>query len=217
MKRHFVITVLTVAAATALPVTRVGAQGSPAPAAAGSTVEVRGGTATFDAPTNVSAISVHGKSTEVQGRAVVRQAGDGIAIDQLEANLPVKSITTGLGLRDDHMRKHIFTTSDGQMPDLKFSSETASCAPASSGESTCTLSGTLAIRGAGRPFTIALKVKKTGDAYHAEGDSIVKLSTYGIERPSQFAVTTTDDVKLHLEFTAKPAANAIASRTGGVR
>jgi len=217
MKRHFLITVLTVAAATGYPVMRVAAQGSPAPPTAAATVEVSGGTVTFDAATNVSAISVHGKSTDVRGRAVVRQAGEAIAIEQLEAHVPVKTLRTGLGLRDDHMRKHIFTTSDGQVPDLEFLSERTSCSPASPGESTCNVSGKLTIRGIERPFTIALKVKKTGDAYTAQGDSVVKLSTYGIERPSQFAVTTTDDVRLHLEFTARPAANSVAARTGVIR
>jgi hypothetical protein len=43
----------------------------------------------------------------------------------------------------------------------------------------------------------------------------VKLSSYGIERPSQLGVTTADDVKLHLEFTVKPAAPAVAVLKGG--
>ncbi len=59
-------------------------------------------------------------------------------------------------------------------------------------------------------------MKKVGDAYRAAGDGIVKLSSYGISRPSQLGVTTTDEVKLHLEFTAKAAASQMA-RAGDVR
>jgi polyisoprenoid-binding protein YceI len=180
-------------------------------------VEVREGTATFDADTNVGAITVHGKSTNVRGRAVVRQAGDAIVIEQVEAVLPVKTISTGMDLRDEHMRKYVFTTSGGQVPDVKFVSERTEGSPGSGSESTCQVAGNLTIRDTPRPFSIALKVQKAGDGYRAKGDSVVKLSSYGIERPSQLGVTTADDVKLHLEFTVKPAAPAVAVLKGGER
>ena len=181
-------------------------------------VQVLGGTATFEAGTNISAINVHGKSGNLEGRAQVRHSGDVIAIEQLEATLPVKTITTGMGLRDEHMRKYVFTTGDGHTPDLKYTAEKAECSPAAGrgGESACTVSGQLAIRGTERPFGITLRVKKVGDGYRAAGDAIVKLSTYGISRPSQLGVTTTDEVKLHLEFTAKAAVSQMA-RAGDVR
>jgi polyisoprenoid-binding protein YceI len=176
-------------------------------------VQVIGGSATFEAGTNISAINVHGKSGSLEGRAQVRHAGDVIAIEQLEATLPVKTITTGMGLRDEHMRKYVFTTGDGHTPDLKYTADKAECSPAAGrgGESICTVAGQLAIRGTERPFSITLKVKKVGDAYRAAGDAIVKLSTYGISRPSQLGVTTTDEVKLHLEFAAKAPARQMAS------
>ena len=77
------------------------------------------------------------------------------------------------------------------------------------------VSGQLTIRGTERPFAITLNVKKVGNAYRAAGDGIVKLSTYGIARPSQLGVTTSDEVKLHLEFTAK--ASQMLARGGDVR
>ncbi len=217
MKRHFAIAILAASTAAAPLAARTPGQSASEPAAATAPVEVKGGTATFDTGTNVPAISVHGKSTDVRGRALIRQAGDAIAIEQLEATLPVSSISTGMGLRDEHMRKYVFTTTEGQVPDLKFVSEKAECTRSSGSESTCNVAGHLTIRGTPRPFAIALKVQKAGDGYKAQGDSVVKLSAYGIERPSQLGVTTTDDVKLHLEFTAKPTASASAARSGGIR
>ena len=182
-------------------------------------VEVLGGTATFDAGTNISAINVHGKSTNLGGRAQILRAGDAITIEQMEAKLPVKTITTGMGLRDEHMRKYVFTAGDGQTPDLTFTADKADCssAPGGGGESICQVSGQLAIRGTQRPFAITLKVTRSGDAYRAAGDGTVKLSTYSIPQPSQFGVTTTDDVKLHLEFTARPIASQLEARAGGIR
>ena len=129
----------------------------------------------------------------------------------------VQTLSTGLGLRDEHMRKYIFTTGDGKLPDLTFVADRTACAPAAAGESTCKVSGQLAIRGTTRPFAIALKVNKAGDSYRAAGDGTLKLSAYGIAQPSQFGVTTTDEVKLHLEFTAKPGPTQIAGLSGGQR
>lgn len=214
MTRQLTLAILAAAAVASPLAAQPAAQAqAPAPAAApaaATPLEVRDGTATFDADTNVGAISVHGKSTNVRGRAVIRQAGEAIVLEQVQATLAVKSISTGMGLRDEHMRKYVFTTTDGQVPDVTFASERSECAAASGGDSTCHVSGTLSIRGTARPFTIALKVQKAGDAFKAKGDSVVKLSAYGIERPSQLGVTTTDDVKLHLEFTARPVASASA-------
>jgi polyisoprenoid-binding protein YceI len=192
------------------------ARGASAAADAWSIVEVRGGTAVFDAATNVSAITVHGKSTELDARASVREGSDGLALERVEATLPVKSLATGMGLRDEHMRKLIFTNPDGSVPDVKFVSREATCAPdASKRQAACTVSGDLAIRGILRPFTMALVVSRNGSAFRAAGDGIVKLSAYGIEQPSQFGVRTLDDVKLHIDFTARPAGGATAS--GGTR
>ena len=219
MMTHYVVPTL-LAACTAVLITAVDATAAPQAAAASDTpavVEVQSGTAAFDADTNISAITVHGKSSNVQGRAQIRRTSATLAIDQLEATLPVKTITTGMGLRDEHMRKYIFTTADGQVPDLRFVSDKAECAAWSSGASNCKVSGQLAIRGLPRPLAIALTVNQNGDTYRVAGEATVKLSTYGIPQPSQLGVTATDDVKLHLEFTARPAARLTAARAGDTR
>jgi polyisoprenoid-binding protein YceI len=123
-----------------------------------------------------------------------------------------------MGLRDEHMRKYIFTTGDGQVPDLRFVADKAVCAKAAARQSTCELSGNLAIRGTSRPFKIMLKVNEDGDTFRAVGDGTVALSAYGIERPSQLGVTTSDDVKLRFDLTAKQAsASRAVATTGTVR
>jgi polyisoprenoid-binding protein YceI len=168
-------------------------------------IEVRGGTASFDVGTNVPALSVHGKSTALEARVRVRQGSNGPVLEQIEATVPVKTLVTGMGLRDEHMRKYIFTTTDGQMPDVRFVAGKATCEKGTGNQSTCQLTGDLAIRGTSRPFAIALKVSEDSGSFHASGDGIVKLSTYGIAQPSQLGVRTSDEVKLKLDFTARPA------------
>jgi polyisoprenoid-binding protein YceI len=169
----------------------------------GPVVEIRGGTATFEVSTNVPALNVHGKSTALAGRARIQQTADGLVIEQLNAAIPVRTLNTGMSLRDDHMRKRVFETAGGELPDLRFSAERVVCS--GSGDlKTCQLSGTLMIRDTSRPFTMKLKVDDQGGSFKAAGDGIVKLSAYGIPAPSQLGVTTADDVKLHVDFVVKP-------------
>jgi polyisoprenoid-binding protein YceI len=152
---------------------------------------------------------VHGKSTELDARASVRDSPDGLVLESVEATLAVKSLATGMGVRDAHMRKLVFTSSDGTMPDLTFVSRGAACTPdPAKRQSACIVSGELAIRGIPRPFTMTLTVGRDGRAFHASGDGLLKLSAYGIERPTEFGVRVSDAVKLHFDFTAHPAAEA---------
>jgi polyisoprenoid-binding protein YceI len=174
-------------------------------------VEVKDGTVAFKVDTNVPAIAVHGKSKSLAGKAYVRASSEGATLERLEARVPVESLGTGLGLRDAHMRKHVFTTADGRQPELRFEATSAHCSAANGRESTCQLAGTLSLRDVARPFAMALNVSDEGGKLRASGDGQVKLSSFGIERPSNLGVRTEDDVALHLEFTAtRPSAVAAA-------
>jgi polyisoprenoid-binding protein YceI len=165
------------------------------------------GTATFEASTNVPGISVHGKSDAVKTRLQMQRNGDGILIERIEAWTPVSSLSTGMGLRDDHMRKLVFTTADGKTPDIRFHGENITCPVAPGKESKCKVPGKLSIRDVERPFEVTMKVRQDGGAaYKAAGDAVLKLSDFGIERPSQLGVQAENEVKLHLAFTARPDA-----------
>lgn len=178
-------------------------------------MEIGGGSIAFDVGTNVSAISVHGESKALKGRVRVRDGAEGLRLDDLEAVVPVESLNTGLKLRDGHMRKYIFQTPEGQVPDVRFAAEHADCPAArAGGQSTCTVAGVLTIRGTPRPFVIELSVSKENGLFHVRGDADVRLSTYGIERPTQFGVRTADEVNLHLDLSARSTAPvALASST----
>jgi polyisoprenoid-binding protein YceI len=183
------------------------------------TVEVRGGVASFDANTNISAVTIHGKSTALQAHMTVRRDADALTVESIDVVLPIKTLTTGMGLRDEHMRKYIFTTASGSVPDLKFSAQHASCpAPAQSRDLACQVSGNLEIRGVSRPFTMGIKVKEDGShELHAKGDAVVKLSDFGIGAPSELGVRTLDEVKIHLDFMGKPTALTATARAEGGR
>jgi polyisoprenoid-binding protein YceI len=173
-----------------------------------SVITVQGGSATFATETNVPALTVKGKTTALEARVNVRRGAEGLQLDHIHARIPVETLSTGMGLRDKHMRKYIFTTEDGKLPDVTFESESAAC-PAS----TCEVKGNLSIRGETRPFTMQLKIREENPGFKVSCDTAVKLSDYGIPQPQELGVKTSDTVQLHFEFAAKPASGEKA--TGG--
>ena len=112
------------------------------------------------------------------------------------------------------MQKYIFTTPDGQMPDLAFSAATGLCKPAANRDFACQVSGILKIRGASHPVSLTVAAKQengAAKAFHATANTILKLSDFNIECPSQFGVKPSNSVKVHLEFTAKERAGALSA------
>jgi polyisoprenoid-binding protein YceI len=81
-------------------------------------------------------------------------------------------------------------------------------------EMTCAVNGSMAIRNVPRAFSITLKLRQDGPLVRASADGVVKLSDYGIERPTQLGVKTADEVKIHLDLSARelPAATAAVRR-----
>lgn len=186
---------------------------------AASLVEVQKATIAFEATTNISAVSVHGKSTALKAEVRLHRDAKQLVVDELIATVPVESLSTGMGLRDEHMKKYVFTTPDGKVPELKFRGANLTCPLEAGKETTCKLAGMLTVRGVERPLTVALKVRPassgSGFSYRAAGDGVVKLSDYGIERPSQLGVKCADEVKIRIEFQAQESAGRAARIEAG--
>ena len=177
----------------------------PALAAPGSglSVQVASGNAGFLAPTNVPGIEVKGTSSALTATADVSRGESGLIVQRIDARLPVNSLATGMKIRDEHMRKYIFTGPSGDVPDIRFTSDEAACVAAPKGYS-CQVSGQFLLRGIARPITIAIRVKEQGsDSFRAEGDGLIKLADYGIDPPSQFGVKPAGEIHFHLDFVAK--------------
>ena len=177
-----------------------------APSNDAQTLAVESGIATFHVTTNVPALEVSGKSSALQARVQLHRDSSGVTLESIEAWMPVKTLLTGMALRDEHMRKYVFATAAGDLPDLRFESGKVNCPGVAPGhEATCTVTGTLAIRGVPRAFSIPLKVRQEGNgsAFRATGEGTVKLSDYGIQQPSQLGVKTSNEVKLRLDLNGK--------------
>ena len=175
-------------------------------------VEIEAGSASFEASTNMPGVEVKGASNAIAGHAVLSREAGGLVLEQVRVTLPVKSLSTGMKVRDEHMRKYIFTAADGHVPDLEFAAGKTACQPAAgAGEFVCAVSGDLAMAGTPRKFAMKLSVKESSGAFHASGNAVVRLSDYGIACPSQFGVSTKNEVKLHLDIAARQRPAALSS------
>src|SRR6266516_3721725 len=72
-------------------------------------VQVASGTASFLAPTNVPGIEVKGSSSALTASAEVSRTKDDLQVRRIDAQVPVNTLSTGMKMRDEHMRKFIFT------------------------------------------------------------------------------------------------------------
>jgi polyisoprenoid-binding protein YceI len=182
-------------------------------------VAIESGSASFEVGTTVPGIEVKGTSNSISGGATLTREPGTLSIEAIRASLPVKTLTTGMKVRDQHMRKYIFTTPDGQLKDIEFAADQAACNATASNEFTCQVTGNLPIRGVARPFTTRLSVKEqvsgTAASFHASGEGVVKLSDYGIASPTQFGVAANNEVKLRLTFAGKTGAQT--AMNGGER
>jgi polyisoprenoid-binding protein YceI len=171
-----------------------------------TTLAVDRGSVSFSVKTNALGLSLTGKSDALGGSVELRKVGDGVFLDRVEAWLPVKTLETGMKLRDEHMRKHVFDKPNGESPDLRFEAGDMLCSGLAPGrEASCPVSGLLAIRGNPRPFATSLKIRQdSANVFRIRGASTVKLSDYGIGQPSQLGVKTDDEVQVRIEFTVRP-------------
>ena len=179
-------------------------------------VEIQSGMVSFEATTNMPGVEVKGKSNALSAHVEIARDNNSLVLQEIRATLPVKTLATGMKVRDEHMRKYIFATADGKEPDLQFRADPVSCQNAASHEFNCPISGTFSMRGVERPFSMQLRVKEQGGfaAFRAAGDAVLKLSDYGIEPPSQFGVKPSNEVKFHLDLSAKQTL-AVSSNTEG--
>ena len=166
--------------------------------------EATHGTVKFVATTNLGAIRIHGQSSALTGHVHAVSTGNQIEVAELEARLDPKSLSTGMSLRDQHMRAKIFAVGEA-LPELKFTAAKIQCpAPEAAKESGCQVQGNFTMRGISKPFVILLKVRQSGQGiYKVSGEGDLKLTAFGIEPPCQLGVCVTDEVQLKLEFQAR--------------
>ncbi|MGE0615268.1 MAG: YceI family protein [Bacteriovoracia bacterium] len=170
---------------------------APAAAVASKKFKLTLGELKFVAPASVKAFNVHGQAEELEGS--LELAGN--EVKQLLVTVSPEKLTTKMSMRDKHMRERIFETG-GKFPTIRFTGQ-GTCTGTDVLE--CPLKGNMSIRDVEAPFELALKITPDGDKQKLSGSTIVKLSSFKIEKPSQLGITVADEVNVSFDVGAVQA------------
>ena len=158
--------------------------------AQGNTLRVKN--VDFIATANLKGIEIRGTSTTSRGQATLT----GGKLVALELTVPVDSLSTGMKMRDRHMKERVFKMPDESVPDINFSSTKIECVAADKNEN-CTVDGTLKLHGVSKAVQLKITKVASGKEFDLSGKAAVKLTDFGITPPSQLGVTVQDEV--HIE------------------
>jgi polyisoprenoid-binding protein YceI len=128
------------------------------------------------------------------GELLVEENGEAVVL-----TVPLQKITTGIGLRDTHMRENYLETE--KYPNavlsvprsgLKFPEDGASLE--------ATAPGTMTIHGTSQPVTFHYKATRKGKSYQVKGDVHLNMTDYGIAVPSYLGITVKPPVDITASF-----------------
>lgn len=151
----------------------------------------------FLANTNVKMFKFTGEVKDLSS-SLVRTSG---TLSSFELKIPVKSIKTGMDIRDKHMQERIFTATDNSMPDITYKASKADCKQGSSAsEQNCVITGELNIRGEKQPFPLIVVLK---DGSKVSGSAIIDVLQFGVKPELlQYSEIKVDN-QVHLDFEVK--------------
>lgn len=116
--------------------------------------------------------------------------------------VPISSLTTGIGLRDKHMKEKYLEA--GKYPNAELEVQRAALKfPADGMLQTADAQATLTLHGQTRPVTIQYTASRTGDLYSVSGTTRINILDFAITQPSYLGVTVKPDVSISIRFQTR--------------
>jgi polyisoprenoid-binding protein YceI len=119
--------------------------------------------------------------------------------DRVVITVPLGNLSTGIGLRDHHMREKYL-----EVP--KFPTATLTVArsalkfPQAGDHATAEVPGMLLLHGQTRPVSVHYEAKASGTTFDAKGSLHVNMNDFGITVPVYLGVTVKPDVDIAASF-----------------
>lgn len=135
-------------------------------------------------------MAIVGKTTDLQ----VADDGQNVTV-----TVGLSSLSTGIGLRDKHMKEKYLQVQTYPTADLVV--PRASLKVPSGGAVNASAQGTMKIHGKAKPVTFTYTAKPDGGKITVSGSVRVNVQDYGIEIPSYMGVTVKPDVDVSVQFT----------------
>lgn len=115
--------------------------------------------------------------------------------------VPLRNLTTGIALRDDHMRNKYLQV--GSYPNAELTVDRSALRlPAGDGNASGDANGTMAIHGKTKNVSFHYNVAKSGGTLHVGGTTKLDIKDYGIDVPSYLGVTVKPDIDVEVQFNA---------------
>jgi polyisoprenoid-binding protein YceI len=127
--------------------------------------------------------------------------------------LDLRTLETGIGLRDQHMRDTYLEVGRGEGFDTAVLSDLRlGDVDLQSFRGRTEFTGTLLLHGVRKPVTGKVEVRRGGDAVDLQATFPVTLSEFGIARPAYLGVGVADVVQVKVALSAQPAAVSASTR-----
>ncbi|MEN9800566.1 MAG: hypothetical protein RL653_4263 [Pseudomonadota bacterium] len=147
--------------------------------------------ATFKASTNI-ALKVNGESDKLVVTSDERS---------LKFALALKDLTTGQGLRDDHMRDALEA---GKFPDVTLEVPVAALqVPADGGSGGGEAKGTLGLHGVSKELPFKYTATCKAGVCDVEGSADINTADHGVKMPSHLGITVKPMVSIQVKFQVK--------------
>jgi polyisoprenoid-binding protein YceI len=163
---------------------------------AGAAVVAAGAAETEFHAVGPAGFKLHGKTTELtlsdDGKVVV-------------ITVPLKQLTTGISLRDNHMREKYLEVE--KFPDARLEVPwSAVKLPAAGATSEGDAQGSLTLHGQSRAVTFHYRISRDGGGgYQVSASFPMNFKEFGVNVPSYMGVTVKPDVRVETRFGAKDA------------
>ena len=117
----------------------------------------------------------------------------------LVVTVPLANLTTGIGLRDKHMKEKYLEVP--KYPSAVLTIARASLkVPAAGGAVETDVPGTLQLHGQTKPVTVHYDAKTDGPGFAAHGKFHINMNDFGIAVPTYLGVTVKPDIDVTASF-----------------
>ncbi len=140
--------------------------------------------------TGPAGLAIEGTTTEL---TATEQNGN------LVISVPLGNLTTGIGLRDKHMKEKYLEVP--KFPNAVLTvARSALKIPAAGGQVESDVPGTLQLHGQTKPVTVHYQSKGEGAGLPTRGKFRVNMNDFGIQVPTYLGVTVKPDVDVNATF-----------------
>lgn len=138
-------------------------------------------------------MKMEGKTSELE----VKDVGDNLTVV-----VPLNQLSTGIGLRDKHMKEEYLETQKYPTAELKVSRADFKI-PSGGAAAQSEIKGVLRLHGQEKPLAVNFQAKPVQGGYEIVGSFRVNMADYGIAVPVYLGVTVKPDVEIAASFKVK--------------